>query len=391
MSASEVKKSFLGRILAVVLAFGPGIFAIGYTIGTGSVTSMIVAGSQYGMQLLWVLFLSCLFSGVLIFAYGNYALRTGETALYGFKKHFKFGKILAIAIIIGVSFGQWNSLMGILGISSNIIFEILSINFEGLGPYKYEIVLGIAVAIMVTFYLLMLVGKYTFFEKILIVFVSMMAFSFLFSFFFVQPQPIDVIKGMVPSIPNVAGGKMLVAAFVGTTMAAATFLSRPLFVKGKGWTIEHLELQKKDAITAAVLIFIISGAIMAVATGAMFYEGTKVTHVLDMAGALEPVAGKWAVTIFFFGALSAGPSSIFLCFLIAPLLIADYQSGIVDTNSKQFRIFTAIAACMALIGVANGPIPIEIQILSHVFKVFVLPLVIIGIILLLKSKKVMNK
>jgi len=72
-------------------------------------------------------------------------------------------------------------------------------------------------------------------------------------------------------------------------------------------------------------------------------------------------------------------------------LIADYQSGIVDTNSKQFRIFTAIAACMALIGVANGPIPIEIQILSHVFKVFVLPLVIIGIILLLKSKKVMNK
>jgi len=139
------------------------------------------------------------------------------------------------------------------------------------------------------------------------------------------------------------------------------------------------------------LIFIISGAIMLVATGAMFYEGTKVIHVLDMAGALELVAGKWAVTIFFFGALSAGLSSIFLCFLIAPLLIADYQSGIVDTNSKQFRIFAAIAACMALIGVANGPIPIEIQILSHVFNVFVLPLVIIGIILLIKSKKVMKK
>jgi hypothetical protein len=35
-----------------VLAFDPGIFAIGYTIGTGSVTSMIVAGSTYGMALL---------------------------------------------------------------------------------------------------------------------------------------------------------------------------------------------------------------------------------------------------------------------------------------------------------------------------------------------------
>ena len=53
------------KIYLLLLAIGPGIFAIGYTIGTGSVTSMIVAGSQYGMQLLWVLFLSCLFSWVL--------------------------------------------------------------------------------------------------------------------------------------------------------------------------------------------------------------------------------------------------------------------------------------------------------------------------------------
>ena len=30
-----------------LMAFGPAFFAIGYTIGTGSVTSMIVAGSTY--------------------------------------------------------------------------------------------------------------------------------------------------------------------------------------------------------------------------------------------------------------------------------------------------------------------------------------------------------
>ena len=132
MATAENKKSILKRIARIILGFGPGIFAIGYTIGTGSVTSMIVAGSKFGMQLLWVLLLSCLFSGILMFAYGNYALITGETALYGFKKHLKFGKAMAILIIIGITFGQWNSLMGILGISSNIIFEILAINFEGL-------------------------------------------------------------------------------------------------------------------------------------------------------------------------------------------------------------------------------------------------------------------
>ncbi|KOY51429.1 Nramp family divalent metal transporter [Polaribacter dokdonensis] len=390
MSTTNTKKTLLKRLIVIVLGFGPGIFAIGYTIGTGSVTSMIVAGSKFNMQLLWVLFLSCLFSGVLMFAYGNFALITGETALFGFKKHLKFGKPLAIAIIIGITFGQWNSLMGILGISANIIFEILSLNFPDLIAYKYETVLATAIIVIVVFYLLMLVGKYTFFEKILVIFVSLMGLSFILSLFMVQPLSADVIKGFIPTIPDVPGGKMLVAAFVGTTMAAATFLSRPLFVKGKGWTIKNLNQQKKDSITAAILIFIISGTIMAVAAGALFYEGKEVTHVLDMANTLEPVAGKWAITIFFFGALSAGLSSIFPCLLIAPLLIADYQSGILDTSSKQFRTITAIACLVALIGPAFGTNPIEIQILSQVFNVFVLPLVILGIIILLSSKKVMK-
>lgn len=390
METIPQKKSLFKKIIAMLLSFGPGIFAIGYTIGTGSVTSMIVAGSKFNMQLLWVLLLSCLFSGVLMFAYGNYALLTGETALYGFKKHLKFGKVLAILIIIGVTFGQWNSLMGILGISSNIIFEILALNFEGLRGYEYETVLITAILIIVIFYLLMLVGKYTFFEKILVIFVTLMGLSFLLSLFFVQPLPADVLKGLIPSIPDIPGGKMLVAAFVGTTMAAATFLSRPLFVKGKGWDIKNLEQQKKDAITAAILIFVISGTIMAVAAGALFYEGKEVTQVLDMANTLEPVAGKWAVTIFFFGALSAGLSSIFPCLLIAPLLIADYQSGELDTNSRQFRIITAIACLVALIGPAFGANPIEIQILSQVFNVFVLPIVVFGIIMLLSNKKVMK-
>ena len=390
MESPKTKKPFYKKLIAIVLGFGPGIFAIGYTIGTGSVTSMIVAGSKFNMQLLWVLLLSCVFSGVLMFAYGNYTLITGETALFGFKKHFKYGKILALLIIVGITFGQWNSLMGILGISSNIIFEILAINFHDLNGFKYETVLIIAILIIVTFYLLMLVGKYTFFEKILVIFVSLMGLSFLLSLCFVQPLSIDIVQGFLPTIPDVPGGKMLVAAFVGTTMAAATFLSRPLFIKGKGWTMVNLKQQKKDSITAAVLIFVISATIMAVAAGALFYQGKAVTQVLDMANTLEPVAGKWAVTIFFFGALSAGLSSIFPCLLIAPLLVADYQSGILDTNSRQFRIITAIACLVALIGPVFGGNPIEIQILSQVFNVFVLPIVILGIILLLSSKKVMS-
>jgi len=390
MEKPTANKSFVKKLLAVVLAFGPGIFAIGYTIGTGSVTSMIVAGSTYGMQLLWVLLLSCLFSGLLMHVYGNYALISGETALFAFRKHLKWGKLIAILIIIGISFGQWNSLMGIMGISSNIIYEIFAIYFPGIAEHKYETVIGIAAVVTGIFYALLLVGKYTFFEKILVIFVTIMGLSFLISLFMVYPLPSEVLQGLVPSIPQVQGGKMLVAAFVGTTMAAATFLSRPLFVKGKGWNINDLKAQKKDAIIAAILVFLISAAVMAVASGALFHQGKPVTQVLDMVNTLEPVAGKFALTLFFFGTLSAGLSSIFPILLIAPILVADYQSGKLDTSSKQFKMITAVACLFALIVPIFGSNPVEMQIVSQIFNVFVLPLVIVGIMMLINNSKLMK-
>jgi manganese transport protein len=381
----------MSNIIKKILSFGPGIFAIGYTIGTGSVTSMIVAGSTYGMQLLWVLLLSCLFSGALIYAYGNYYLTTGETALFSFKNRLKYGRYIALLIIIGVTFGQWNSLIGILGISSNILYELVVLYIPSVTAHKYYVVLGIAALVIGTMYRIMLFGGYSLFEKVLVFFVTCMGLSFFLSLFFVHPLPGEVIRGLVPTIPEVEGGRMMVAAFVGTTMAAATFLSRPLFVQGKGWTEADRAHQKRDAIMAACLVFIISASIMAVAYGALFHEGKQVVKVLDMVGVLEPVAGKLSLTIFFFGTLAAGLSSVFPCMLIAPLMIADYQSGKLDTSSRQFKTITGFSALLALTVPLFGFNPIKGQILTQVFNVFVLPLVVFGITVLVNRKSLMKE
>jgi Mn2+/Fe2+ NRAMP family transporter len=381
----------INKIFQKLLTIGPAFFAIGYTIGTGSVTSMVVAGSTFGMQLLWVLVLSCFFSWVLIEAYGRYTLVTGETALYGFKNRIRYGKLIAILIIIGITIGQWNSMIGILGISANVIFESLELFIPGLNQYEYAGVLTIALLIVGIMYALLWVGKYSFFEKILVFFVSFMGLSFIFSLFIVLPDPGDLISGLVPRIPEVEGGKMLVAAFVGTTMAAATFLSRPLFIKGKGWTIDNLKDQRKDALWAAILIFVICTSIMAVTAGALYKDGKVVTRVLDMVYTLEPIAGKYAMAIFFFGTLSAGLSSIFPIMMITPILIADYQAGELDTSSTQFRILAGIACIIGMVVPVFGANPITMQILGQVFNVFVLPLVILGIIILMNNRKLMGE
>ena len=92
------------------------------------------------------------------------------------------------------------------------------------------------------------------------------------------------------------------------------------------------------------------------------------------------------MTIFFFGTISAGLSSIFPILLIVPLLIADYRSGELDTTSKQFKVITGLASIIGLTIPVFGANPIDGQILSQVFNVFVLPLVIIGIIIVINGK-----
>jgi Mn2+/Fe2+ NRAMP family transporter len=374
-----------------ILQFGPAIFAIGYTIGTGSVTTMTVSGSRFGMELLWVLFVSCLFSWALMEAYGRYYLVTGESALYAFKKHLRWGVPISILVIIGVTLGQWNALVGILGLTSNALYETLAIFFPGLSKIQYQATLIIAIIIIIVMYSILLTGRFSIFEKLLTIFVTLMGLSFIISNFIVLPDPVEVAAGLIPSIPDHSDGNQMVVAFVGTTMAAATFLSRPLFIQGKGWNKDDMKLQSQDAINASILIFVVCGSIMMVATSTLFHEGKTVEMVLDMVQTLTPIAGKFALAIFLLGTLSAGLSSIFPILMIFPLLVADYKTGQLDITSTRFRILTAIVCLIGLTVPLIGGNPIEIQILTQVFLVFVLPLVVLGIGILVNRPALMGE
>jgi Mn2+/Fe2+ NRAMP family transporter len=380
------KKSIFKRMWLLMLAVGPGIFAIGYTIGTGSVTSMAKAGSEFGTQLIWVLALSVLFSWVMMEAYGRYAVVTGMTGMYGIRKTFRYGPALAVAIIVGCVMAQWTCLSGIIGLTSNAIYELIHLFFPGTSPTSYWAVLGIAIFMTIILYRILLLGEYSLFEKILIIFVTIMGVAFVISMFIVLPKPGEILRGFIPSIPKVPGGKLMVAAFVGTTMAAPVFVTRPLFIKGKGWGYENIREQTRDAMVSAILMFIVSGSIIVAATGALYHEGKVINKVLDMVYTLEPVAGKFAVALFIVGTLSAGVSSIFPILMVAPILIADYRKGDLDTKSNQFKVITAIAALIGLTVPITGSNPIVAQIATQVSGVFVLPLAVAGIALLVNRK-----
>jgi len=101
-------KSTLQQKIALIL---PGIFLLGFNIGTGSVTTMAKTGADYGMDLLWTLVASCLATYFMILSYSRYTLVTGETALQAFKKHIH--PAVGIFFIVALTFGVAGSVMGV--------------------------------------------------------------------------------------------------------------------------------------------------------------------------------------------------------------------------------------------------------------------------------------
>ncbi|NPA37741.1 MAG: divalent metal cation transporter [Chlorobi bacterium] len=370
-----------------IVSIGPAFFVVGYTIGTGSIVTMASAGSRYGMEMLWVLVLACLFSFVMLDVYGRYTIVTGEGTLYGIKKHIKGGRILSLITLTGLIFVEVLALTGIMGIVSDLLNSWTGILFGGSGWNPVVIVFVISIIV----YLVILMGKYSLFEKILIVFVSIMGLSFFMTFFVIPPDPVELVKGLIPSIPQKANAPIILAAIVGTTFTAPTFVVRSILMKEKKWDMVQMKHARKDAIIGSTMMFLISMSVMASAAATLYVAGNPVDKVVTMVTLLEPLLGRFAISVFVSGILGAALSSIFPIVMLAPLLLSDYQNKPVKYKGRSFRILTGVAILFGLIVPVFEFKPVFVMLVSQAFQVFLLPIVVLAIMYLINRKDLMKE
>lgn len=382
-----MSKSISKKILIALAAVGPGLFLIGYNIGTGSVTTMAKSGAEHGMSLFWALVLSCVFTFVLMVAYGKVTLVTGKTALFNIKSEFKFGWVLALYILIALIIGELLALIGVMGIVAELLQEGIKILTNGRIVHTGWIILSIVPFL----YLLLWFGRYKQFEKVLTIFVILMGLCFIVVFFMLKPDYSTIVAGMVPRIPDTPGAFGLVAAMAGTTCSAAVFIIRSTVVAEKGWTIKNLKSEKKDAFVSAAMMLFLSGIIMAVAAGTLHIMGLKLENTVEMIYLFEPIGGKVAALILIIGITGAGLSTIFPIVLIAPWLVSDYMGKPRDFKSPLFRWLMFGGLIFAFGSVFLEQRPPALMIFSQAFQACILPAVAIPIFILLNRKKLMNK
>ncbi len=376
----------LSKTLALFL---PGIFLLGFNIGTGSVTAMAKAGATYGMSLLWTIVASCLATYFMINVYGRFTLVTGETALQAFRRHIH--PAVGIFFIIALTAGVSGSVMGVMGIVAEISSEWSKTVVDGgIGPVWF------AALFVSLVYFIFWSGNTQAFERSMAVIVAIMAACFVLNFFILMPPPIDILKGLVPSLPEVPldqgrGPFLVIASMVGTTVFSGLFIIRSTLVKEAGWTIADLSKQRNDAIVAVAMMFVISGSIMAAAAGSLYVEGVGLETATQMVGLLEPLAGSFATAIFAMGIVAAGVSSQFPNVLMLPWLLCDYTGSERKMTLPRYRVMVLVISSLGLVVPIFEARPIFVMIISQAFNAVILPVTVACIFYLGNRRDLMGE
>jgi len=316
--------------------------------------------------------------------YGRYTLITGETALQAFRKHIH--PSVGIFFIVALTAGVCGSVMGVMGIVADISY-VWSKDFieGGIAPVYF------ALFFISLVYFIFWNGKTRFFERSLAVIVAIMSASFLINFFITMPPPIDILKGLIPNLPQVSSDKgkepfLVIASLVGTTVFSGLFIIRTTLVKEAGWTINDIKKQRNDAIVSVSLMLLISGAIMAAAAGTLHAAGLVLSDASQMIELLEPLAGRLAVSVFAVGIISAGVSSQFPNVLMLPWLLCDYNQSKREMTLPKYRIMVFLISLLGLVVPVFHAPPVFVMIVSQAFQSIILP-VTVGCILYLGNRK----
>lgn len=374
------------KLIIFLSSIGPGLFLVGYNIGTGSVTTMASAGASHGMMLTWAVLLSCIFTYFLVVVFGRFTIVTGKTALESYKEY--FGKGITIFVLATIIFTEMVSSIGVMAIVTDVIRE-WSIPLTESGEGFNTILLAFILAAIMVYTLLN--GRYSLIEKILTVFVALMGLSFILTSFMVIPDAGAVIEGLIPNIPSEANAALIVTGMIGTTMGGVLYVVRSVTIKQKDWKLDDLKFEKRDAFISSALMFLLSIAVMASAAGTLFPKGLHIENAIDMIRLLEPLAGRFAISIFVAGIVCAGLSSLYPHYMLVPLLLSDYKHEKLDFKKWRNRAIVIFYASLGLVVPVFGGSPVLVMIASQAFTLVITPVVIILMMILINKPSLMGE
>ena len=354
-------------ILAAVL--GPGLLAGLSDDDPAGITTYSVLGAQYGYQLLWVLLLST----VALVVFHNLGARMGVVTgqgLIGLIRQRYGVRAGGLALVVLVLANVGTTCAEFAGIAAG--FELF-----GVSRYVARPVAAVAVSVLV------MRGSFHRVEHILIglaaVFVAYIAAGFL-----AGPDWGQALHGLVvPTMPLTRDAVLIATATVGTTLAPWGLSFIQSYAVDKKLTVADLRYERIDVVTGAVLTGVIGFFVVVACAATLHVQGVTINDAADAAGALEPLAGSLAGSLFAVGLIGAALLAAAILPLSTAYSVCEYsgsEAALDDrsADAKQFYItYVVVTRVAALIVLVPGAPLIPILVLSQVLNaVLLLPLLV---------------
>jgi NRAMP (natural resistance-associated macrophage protein)-like metal ion transporter len=357
------------RLLALVAVLGPGLLAGLSDDDPAGITTYSVLGAEYGYQLLWVLLLST----VALIVFHSLGARLGVVTGQGLiglvrQRYGVRSSALALAVLVVANVGT--TCAEFAGIAAGF----------GLFGIPSAVSVPVAAAVVST---LVLRGRFHRVEHLLMglatVFVAYVAAGFL-----ADPHWGAAAKGLVlPTMPLNHGAVLIATATVGTTLAPWGLSFIQSYAVDKRLTTADLPNERIDVITGAVLTGVIGFFVVVASAATLHVQGVVINSAADAAGALEPLAGALAGTLFAVGLVGSALLAAAILPLSTAYSICEFAGAesALDDDFKEAPLFYVAyltTAGVAAVAVLLPGVPlIRILVLSQVLNaILLLPLLV---------------
>ena len=336
-----------------LVIIGPAAIMTAGVMGSGSTTSLLLAGSYFGYNLLWV----AVYTIPIIIIVQDSASRIGvmsgnkgmfaimDEQIHPLLKWFFLIPIIILAFVAN------------MGQTKVMVFSILTI----FGQYNPGSALVLLTTVLVVFGVLLTVifGGYKGIEKIMTGVLFFMALAFLLVSIKGFTEPLEVVKGLIPNIPPNAGGRsslQFISAITGASIAITAILAFPYFTAEGGYKKQDVSSNFKKA----VLTF---GGIRGVWCIAALIAGSSVLFKLpnhlsienvNQAGqVLGPILGKWGIIIFSLGLFSSAYATFIVVAQLLTYFTLDAYGFDWKFNIKNKRFLILFSIFLLLPGLTS--------------------------------------
>ena len=365
---------------------GPGTVIAAAFIGPGTITMCSIAGTMYGLDLMWALLFSLLMTTVLQLTAAKIGLITqkglSSNLLDSFDNLvFKYLALVLVlsAILVGnTAYEAGNISGGVLGVSS--IFGQLSYSYNGFIINLYSVLVGLLA------FVILFLGNRRLIERVLIGLVLMMSLAFLTSAIIVKPDFYLIMEGLfIPKLPK--GSLLVVIGLIGTTVVPYNIFLHASLVSDKWSSISDLKFVKIDTLLAVVLGGIISISVMITASSV---ADIKIESASDLALGIEPLFGSFSKLIISLGLFAAGLTSSVTAPLAAAYVTCGCMGWKTNVKSKKFRIVWFIVLFMGILFSSLDFKSIEIIKFAQVANGILLPVIAVFLLVVANNKRLLK-